>query len=313
MTTIEKKNLRVSTLFLLAGYAIFGFSFLFSKKALFYTSPMVLMGFRFTSAFLILNIVIVFKKVKIKLKGKQLIYIFMLGLVQPVLYFICETYGVKLLQTSFVGILLSLIPMTSFLVGYLFLKERVKLIQILFALLSVVGVVFTTLGQTEGQFSWLGFLLIIGSVITASLFNVLSRKLANEYTAFERTYAMFFIGFVTFLVLGLIDSIGNFRELVIIPMGNLSFWISIIFLSGISSVGAFLMVNYAMTYFPVAKASIFSNIATVISILVGVIFLHEHFGVYQLIGSIIIIGSVYGVNKRSKRNLVSNDFPIIST
>ena len=64
-----------------------------------------------------------------------------------------------MLQTSFVGIILSLIPMTSILVGYLFLKEGVNPLQILFALLSVVGVVFTTFGQIIGQFSWLGFQL----------------------------------------------------------------------------------------------------------------------------------------------------------
>jgi drug/metabolite transporter (DMT)-like permease len=52
-----------------------------------------------------------------------------------------------------------------------------------------------------------------------------------------------------------------------------------------------------MTYLDVAKASIFANITTMISILAGVLILKESFGIYQVIGSIIIIASVYGVNQ----------------
>jgi len=301
MTIEQKHQQQLSFLFLIIGYGIFGFSFLFSKKAMEITSPFVMLAFRFIVAFLCINIVMLFKKTKLKLKGKQLLYVFLLGLVQPVLYFVCESYGVSMLQTSFVGIILSLIPMVSFLVGFIFLKEKVHSMQIIFAILSVVGVVFTTIGQSEGEFSWLGFFLIIGSVITAALFNVISRKAANQYDAFERTYMMLFIGFVTFTIFGLLQSRNDFYELVVIPLQSLSFWISIIFLACVSSVGAFIFINYAMTYTPVAKASIFTNLTTVISILAGVLFLNEHFGVFQLIGSIIIIASVIGVTRQTKK------------
>ncbi len=299
MLTKESQN-RISILFLFLGYAIFGFSFLFSKKALMETSPFVMLAFRFTVTFIILNLVMIFRKKKMVFKGKKLLYVFLLGLVQPVLYFLCEGYGVMLLQTSYVGIILSLIPMTSFLLGFLFLNEKVKRIQVVFAFISIIGVVLTTLGESQGAFSWLGFILIFGSVITASMFSVLSRKVALDFDAFERTYIMFFIGFVTFLVLGAIDAMGDFQAMVLTPMKSSSFWIDILYLAGVSSVGAFLMINYAMTHISVAKASIFTNLTTVISILAGVLFLNEQFGWFQAIGSLIIIASVYGVNRKRK-------------
>lgn len=299
MLSIESQR-KISIVFLFLGYAIFGFSFLFSKKAMMETTPFVMLAFRFSVAFLIMNLVMLFKKKKPVFKGKKLLYVFLLGLVQPVLYFLCEGYGVKLLQTSYVGIILSMIPMTSFLLGFLFLKEKVKKIQVVFAFVSIVGVFLTTLGESQGDFSWLGFALIFGSVITASMFSVLSRKVATEFDAFERTYIMFFIGFITFTILGLIDSIGNFQTLVVAPMKNFMFWIDILYLAGVSSVGAFLMINYAMTHTPVAKASIFTNLTTVISIIAGVLFLNEEFGLFQAIGSLIIIASVYAVNRKRK-------------
>lgn len=296
-----RKQQQISFLFLLIGYSIFGFSFLFSKNALSYASPFVMLGVRFAVAFLFLNIIIIVKKIKLHLLGKQIFYLFLLGLVQPVLYFVCESYGVKMLQTSFVGIILSLIPMVSFLVGFVFLKEKIHSSQILFAVLSIIGVFFTTIGQGEGTFSWIGFFLIIGSVITAALFNVISRKVASSFSAFERTYVMLLIGFITFSALGILESRNNLYSLLIVSLQNPSFWVSILFLACFSSVGAFILINYAMTYVSVAKASIFTNLTTVISIVAGVVFLNEHFGWFQLIGSIIIIVSVIGVTRYTKR------------
>lgn len=164
-------------------------------------------------------------------------------------------------------------------------------------MISVVGVFLTTLGQTSGSFSLIGFILLIGAVCATSMFNMLSRKISEEFTAFERTYVMFALGCVAFVGMALIESRGNIPEMIFMPMRNAGFWISVIFLSVVSSVGAFLMLNYAMTYLNVAKASIFANITTTISILAGVLILKENFGLYQVIGSTIIIASVYGVNQ----------------
>jgi len=303
--TEQSFQTKISFIFLFLGYSIFGFSIMFSKIALNLTSPFVLIGARFGVAFLILNILLIFRKKKLHFKGKKLYNIFLLGLVQPVLYFICESYGITMLQTSFVGIILALIPITSFVFGFFYLKEKVKPIQIVFAIIAILGVCLTTIGQSEGQFSWIGFVLILGAVISAAMFNVLSRKIATEFSAFERTYIMFFIGFITFVPIGLIESIGSFQELIIIPFQNVQFWISVVFLAGLSSVLAFLMINYAMTHLEVAKAAIFANLTTVIAILAGVLFLDEHFGIFQIIGSCIIVLSVYGVNRFSKKKRTS--------
>ena len=129
------------------------------------------------------------------------------------------------------------------------------------------------------------------------MFNVLSRKISEEFTAFERTYVMFALGCVTFIAIALIQTWGNIPEMILVPMANAEFWLSVIYLAGVSSVGAFLMLNYAITYLDIAKASIFGNITTIISILAGVLILNESFSVYQVLGSIIIIASVYGVNR----------------
>lgn len=293
----QTKNEKLALLFSFLGYAIFGFSFIFSKEALRIATPFVLLAARFTVAFLIMNGLVLTGKFKVNLKGKSIKLLLLLGIVQPVVYFICENYGIQLLSTSFVGTIIALMPVSSLVLSVILLREKVRLFQVACAVVSVAGVFFTTLGQAAGSFSWIGFVLLLVAVLAASMFNVLSKKISEEFTAFERTYVMFALGCVTFITIALIQSWDNIPQMILAPMSDAGFWLPVVYLAAVSSVGAFLMINYAMTYLDVAKASIFGNITTIISILAGVLILQESFSVYQAIGSIIIIASVYGVNR----------------
>ncbi len=292
----EQTRTNLSVVFAFLGYTIFGFSFLFSKKALMIASPFMLLAVRFCVAFLILNLLLLTGKFKLRFKGKSIKLLLLLGLVQPVLYFILENLGVKLLATSFVGIIVSLVPVTSMLLGFLFLRETVRPFQIVCSVLSIFGVALTTVGQNFSGSTVFGFLAIIGAVAATSVYNVVSRKISAEFSSFERTYAMFGLGSIVFAGVALMQGVADPASL-IAPLLDAGFWVSILFLSALSSVAAFLMLNYAMTYISVAKTAIFANVTTIISIVAGVLLLRENFGIYQLIGSLVIIVCVYGVNK----------------
>ncbi|MFA9380636.1 MAG: DMT family transporter [Acetanaerobacterium sp.] len=300
MNNKHKDGLSVAFAFM--GYAIFGFSFIFSKRALDITTPFVLLSVRFTVAFLILNCILAVKRIKLNIKKPQIGLLLLLGILQPVCYFIFESYAVTLVSTSFVGTVVALVPVASVVFGFMLLQERVTPFQIIWSCLSVAGVFLTTFGQPAGTFSLVGLMLLLGAVCTTSLYNVLSRKISNEFGTFERTYVMFGLGSITFTSIALIQSRSSFTELVIAPLCNPDFWVPVVFLAGASSVGAFLMLNYAMTHISVARASIFANMTTVISILAGVLILKESFGTYQVIGSAIVVVSAYCVNRPRKRN-----------
>lgn len=79
-------------------------------------------------------------------------------------------------------------------------------------------------------------------------------------------------------------------------MSKRGFWISIVYLSGVSSVGAFMLLNKALDVLEVARSLVFANITTVISVLAGVFFLKEQFSAIQAIGIVMVIVGVYGVN-----------------
>lgn len=297
----QKLSEKNAALMALAGYVIFGFSFLFSKRALDIATPFVLLAARFTVAFLILNALLLTKKFSLNLQGKELKLLLLLGFFQPVVYFICENYGVKLLDTSFIGTIVALVPVISAIFGFILLNERVGMFQVFCAIVSVFGVMITTWGQSRGSFSWAGFILILLAVLATSIYNVLSKKISGQYSSFERTYVMMGLGSMAFVALAAVQSSVNPQELLLVPFASRDFWIAVIYLGGISSVVAFLLLNQAIGYLDVAKAAIFANITTVVTILAGVFILHENFGWPQIIGSIIIIAGAYGVNRPAKK------------
>ena len=187
------KKTTLATLAGLLGYSIFGFSFLFSKIALELTTPFVLLSVRFLTAFLVMNLLVLTGRMRLSLRGKPVRMLLLLGLVQPVVYFICENYGIALTSTSFSGIMLGIIPIAGLVLGRLLLKEPCSALQVACALLSIVGVALTSVGG-EVRFSLLGTVLLAGAAGSAALFNVISRGTAAYFTAFERTYVMFALG-----------------------------------------------------------------------------------------------------------------------
>ena len=283
----------------LTAYAIFGFSYIFSKMALELTTPFVLLSARFIAAFLTMNLIVLAGKVKLNLKGKPIRYLMGLGIVQPVLYFICENYGLSLTSASYSGIIMGMVPVSGLILGRLFLKEEVTLFQTACALCSVLGVALTAGGDPE-TFSLAGTLLLIGAVFAGPLFNVISRSIADKFTAFERTYVMMGFGCVVFTVMALVQ---NRKDLsaILVPLRMPSFWVAVLYLAVLSSVCAFLCLNFAMNHISVSKTTVFSNSCTVVTVLSGIILLDETFTLVQLLGVVIILVSVFGVSMAKKQ------------
>lgn len=275
------------------GYGIFGFSFLFSKVALELAAPSVLLALRFLTAFAVLNLVLLTGKEKLALKGKPVATLLTMGLVQPVFYFFCEANGIALTTASFSGVMIGLIPVVGLVFGVVFLKENFTPLQVICTLFSVIGVVLTTTGGF-GTFSLTGFLYLLASTIAAATFTVISRKISGVFSAFERTYMMFAMGAVVFTVLALVEN--RSTEAWLTPLIRPEFWLSILYLAVLSSVCAFLLINYSLNYLNVGHTLIMSNFTTVVSVLAGVIFLKESFTTLQFFGVVVIILSVFGVS-----------------
>ena len=115
---------------------------------------------------------------------------------------------------------------------------------------------------------------------------------------------MFALGSAVFTVLALAE---NRRDLAALraPLSEPWFWVAVLYLSVASSVCAFLLINFSVNYISVAKASLFSNFTTVISVLAGIFIMKDSFSSVQLAGIVIITLSIFGVSFRREDEALS--------
>ncbi len=284
------------------GNFIFGLSFLFTKTALQATTPSVLLFWRFFLALSVMNVLRLTGKCKVSLKGKPIGWLVLMGLCQPVLYFYFENYGLLYSNATFSSVMIALVPIASLVFGALFMRERPTVLQGICSAVSVGGVIWMALLQSvSGAITVWGVLLLVGAVMTAVGFNVISRRNAEQVTAFERTYMMFLVGAAAFGGVALFENMGSMTNLVT-PFTDSGFVVSLLYLGVLSSVCAFLMINYANTYLPLSRATVFSNVITVVSVAASIWLLHEPFNASILMASLLIIFGIAGVQYFTRKN-----------
>ncbi len=298
----------------LGSSTIFGFSFFFTKQGLEVLDTFRLMAFRFSLAALVISLLVLLKVIPLNLRGKDFGPLLATALLQPILYFLFETFGVSLSTTSQAGMMIALIPIFVTVASAVFLKEKPTWGQLACIILSVSGVVFIILQQGMGgeQLSWLGPLVLLGAVLSATGFNLLSRRSAGRFTPFEITFVMMWVGAIAFNMIALYvhTTAGNLGHYFAgITDGRVL--LALLYLGIVSSVVAFFLINYTLSQIPASQSAVFANLTTVISIAAGVLFRNEPFFWYHAMGATMILLGVWGTNyigyqARRKEQLPSN-------
>jgi len=291
------------------GYAsIFGFSFLITKEALATLGAFELLALRFAVAAVIMTILLGLGLISVNYRGKPTRDLLVVCLLQPLLYFSCETLGVRESASSTAGLVLGALPATVAILGAVVLKETLSGRQSAFLAMAVAGVAVIVLfgGAVNGQAGSLrGLLFLLGAVASATFFNVLARRSSRSFSPVEMTYAMMWVGALCFgvvaLVLGLAD--GGLAG----PGGVLgrarSAWAGVLYLSLLSSVLGFFLVNLTLARLKASQSAVFANLTTVVAVAAGVFIRGEGFGIVQLLGSAMIVLGVWGTNADSRREM----------
>jgi drug/metabolite transporter (DMT)-like permease len=293
----KEENKHRRALLATAGFStIFGFSFMASRISLQYTSVDMLLALRFTVSMLAMLLLVIFGAFRIDLKGKPVGRFLILGLCQPVLYFIGETSGIKYTNSSFAGVMISLIPVVTAILSAIFLHELISLRTLGWIICSVIGVAIISVTQTgSGAIQFKGILLLALAVIAASVFYLLSRSSSDTFTPFERTFIMMVMGFVSFTAIAVVRTGSDFLTQFAAGITDWHVMLPVLYLSLLSSVVAFMLQNYAVTYMELSRITVFENIIPVISVVAGIVFLGEPFSLIQLAGIAMILLGVWKV------------------
>lgn len=274
-----------------------GLSFLASSIGQETASPFVLMSYRFNIALIALTVPVLLGRQKLRLRGKSIKPLLLLGSMEPCLYFIGEQYGLKYSSSAFSGIMIAVIPIVTIIFAAVFLKERPSKKQWLFSALSILGIIVITLVENSGgSITFKGFALLCLAVVTGSAYSIISCGVSGRFSVFERTYFMQIMGAVFFTTLALIENGGSVAA-VLAPATNLRFLLAVLFLALGASVAGYSMFNYAVSHAPMANVIVFMNLATVVSVAAGIIVLHERLAPVSLVAMVVVLIGIWGVQK----------------
>ncbi len=289
---------------------IIGLSFLFVKVAIPYGSPILILAHRFTVAFVFFTIYIKITNKRISIEAMELVKFIPMALFYPTAFFSFQTFGLTYVSSAESGIIFATVPIFTLVLARLFIKEITSFIQKLSMGISVGGVAFIFI-MKGAQFeisNMFGILLLFISVISLSSYNVAARQKLKDRSFMEISYILTAFGFIIFNFIYFFSNIGNinFYEY-LVPFKSISYTFSILYLGLFASGLSLIFSTYSLSVLSASKMSVFSNFATLISILAGIIILKEQLYYYHFIGAFFIIIGILGANIE---NLISNIRPI---
>jgi drug/metabolite transporter (DMT)-like permease len=223
-------------------------------------------------------------------------------LLQPILYFTLETYGLRGTASSTAGLVLGALPAAVAALSVPMLKERLSGRQVIGLALSVSGVVAIVLegGRSAGsaagaENAGYGLALIVGALVSAAFYNIYSRKASAVFSPAETTFAMMASGAAFFGMM----AVGEGAQVgwsATFARATPASWGAIAYLGLMSSVVAFFFVNLSLSRLRAAQASIFGTLTTLVSLVAGVAVRGEPFGPLQAFGAAGIVAGVWMTN-----------------
>lgn len=297
---MKKTNKRKGYSAAILHSSIIGLTFLFGKIGLKYSSsPLDILAYRFTAAFAAVLIPILFNWIKVDLNLDMIKKILPLSVFYPIAFFSFQIYGLELSQSAEAGIIQAVGPIFTMILASYFLDEKTTFKQKLSILISVFGVIYIAFKNSSapGLHNTKGIILLLISVISLAVYTVLGRKLTKDFSSIELTYVMIIISFFAYNIAAIGKHLLSGTLISFItPLKEPTFIMSILYLGILSSLGSSFLSIYALSKLEASKMSVFVNLATVISIVAGVVFLNENIFYYHIIGSLLIIGGVVGTN-----------------
>ncbi len=260
---------------------IWGGTFVSIKVALDYISPLLLMAFRFSSAFIFF---LILNPVKVSLVNKGLL---MRGLALGVLMFLgygLQTVGLNYTTASRSGFITYFYALLVPVFQFLILRKKPLVMNLLGLALAFSGLTLITGGLDSASMNR-GDMLTLLSAASYGIYVVLLNLWSNDRDAGPLTaFQLLVTAAISFAVSPILEE----------PFLHHSFalWGNVLFLSLLGSVVAVYVMTRFQTYVTPTRAAILYSMEPVFSVILAIFILREHFSLLQLGGALLIIAGV---------------------
>jgi len=293
--------------YLLALFAMifWGMSFVWTKITFEYLGPLSTIFIRLVMSSILLLIVwlLFYRKNKIKREDYKLILIS--AFFSPFFYFIGENFGLMEVSSTVASVIIATIPVFTPFVAYLFLREKLSILNFVGLVISFSGVIVMLLKKDLSfNASLKGVLLLLFAVAAALGSGVSLRKLSLKYHPVTIVTYQNIIGTILFLPLFLYFDL---KAMLQVEM-NEALLTSLICLAVFASTLAFIFFTASIRHLGISRVNIFSNLIPVFTAIFSFLLLSESFSGSKILGMALVIAGV--VLAQFKRKADKIDDPL---
>lgn len=294
----EKNSLRayISVILTMTFWAI---SYVWIKIVYELYQPVTVVFLRLIIGSLFLLLLITLLKRKEKIRRQDWKFFILLSLVQPFLYFLCESYGLKYVSPTVAAVIVSTIPLITPFAAVWVLKEKISALNILGLIISFGGVLLVIIKKDFTlSASPIGLLLLLGSVAAGVIYTTTVKKVTQRYNALTIVTIQNILGIFWFLPLFLIFDLNHFLA----AAPRFKPIVVLLLLALLPTALAFVLFAYAIKRLGAAKTSMFGNIMPVLTAIFAWLILGEHLTTQMSIGILVVISGLFISQVKGKKN-----------
>lgn len=280
-----------------------GASFVLTKHLLIDFNPIFIIFARLliSSLIFVTTTLILFKR-KFFIQKKHFILFISLAFFEPFVYFIFETYSLKMIDPSIVSVIIATIPLFMALFAFYFLKEFLTRKNMFGVVLSVAGIVIMLFPEFYGStINFLGVGLAFGAVFSTIGYNYFLQKVPHQYSSLLVITWQNLIGLAAFIPILLIMNTKTELKLQFDSLGDYKNLLFLILLAVFCSSIAFILYIKGVRAIGTARSNIFTNLIPVITASISFFLFDEAITWNKVIGIITVISGIFLVQMRSKR------------
>ena len=269
---------------------LWGMSFVWSTIVFRYYPPITTVFLRLViSCLLLFAGIFAFGKME-KIQKKDIkIFLVSAGL-NPFLYFLGESYGLKMSSSTISAVVIATIPLFTPILAYYTLRERLTKLNLIGMIISFSGILLMIINRNlTMNASPLGIALLLFAVATAVSYSVFLKKLSMRYTAFTIIAVQNLIGAVYFLPFFLFFEWNIFISV----KPDFTMVSSLLALAVFCSSLAYVFFTIATREMGVNKTNIFSNLIPVFTGVFSYFILGELFTFQKILGMSVVIFGLY--------------------
>ena len=241
--------------------------------------------YRFSLAWVIVAIVMLFRKESLRVNWREFLTLSVLGLL-----FIASSTTLytsfSLMPSGIASTILFTYPVMTAAIMTLFFRERLTLGTVVSIALSLVGGALLSFNDEGGTFSLLGIVLVLVSALTYALYIIVVDKSPLQMSSFKINFYVLFYCALGNVVYALLSGQG----LVLPPSPTAWFWVG--WLAVVPAIMALVMMVYAAKYLGSTPTAILGALEPMTAVLIGVFVFAEPFSPRLLLGIVLILSAV---------------------